>query len=45
MMEYIAQSKKENINLSELRDVILPKLVSGEIYIDQDNKIIKKENL
>ena len=45
MMEYIAQSKKENINLSELRDVILPKLVSGEIYIDQDGKIIKKENL
>ena len=34
LMEKIAENAKENLNLSKLRDSLLPKLMSGELDVD-----------
>ena len=34
MFELVKNNEKENIKLSELRDTLLPKLMNGEIDLD-----------
>ena len=41
-MEHIINNERENRNLAETRDLLLPKLISGEIRVGDADKFVQE---